>query len=127
MEESRSEWIRPQLSAFVAFPVGVEDQTSLVDPSEKNHSGGRAPICPGCGNRHRFGHSLTCCPRTVEPPGYLGHRIGIDGRLVHGLSLLARGSWVSLAGTWSPATPAYLLLWEMIRVPNNLRRSEGIS
>jgi hypothetical protein len=34
MEEGSGKWIRPQLLALVAFPVGVEDETSMIDPSE---------------------------------------------------------------------------------------------
>jgi hypothetical protein len=89
MKEGSGEWIRPQLPALVAFPVGVEDETSVVDASEQHHSGGRAPIGRGCGNCHRLGHGLASCPRSLEPPGQLGHRIGIDGRFVHGHSLVA--------------------------------------
>lgn len=90
MEEGSGEWIRPQLPALVAFPVGVEDETPMVDASEQHHSGGRTPIGRGCGNCHRLGHGLASCLRNHEPPGQLGHRIGIDGRFVHGHSLLAR-------------------------------------
>ena len=91
MEEGSGKWIRPQLSALVAFPVGVEDETSVVDASEQHHSGGRATIGRSCGNGHRLGHGLASFPRNLEPPGQLGHWIGIDRRLVHGPSLLARG------------------------------------
>lgn len=88
MKEGSREWIRLQIPALVAFPVGVEDETSVVDASEQHHSGGRAPIGRGCGNCHRLGHGLASCPRSLEPPGQLGHRIGIDGRFVHGHSLV---------------------------------------
>jgi hypothetical protein len=92
MEEGSGNWIRPQLPALVAFPVGVEDETSVIDASEQHHSGGRAPTGRGCGNCHRLGHGLASCPRHLEPPGQLGHRIGIDGRFVHDHSLLARAA-----------------------------------
>ncbi len=90
MEEGSGNRIRPQLSTLLAFPVGVEDETSVIDASEQHHSGGWAPSGGGGGNCHRLGHGLTGCPRNLEPPGCLGHRIGIDGRFVHGHSLLAR-------------------------------------
>ena len=89
MEEGGCEWICPQLPALVAFPVGVEDETSMIDASEQHHSGGRAPIGRGCGNCHRLGHGLASCPYSLEPPGQLGHRVVIYGRFVHGHSLLA--------------------------------------
>ncbi len=95
MEEGSGEWIRPQLPALVAFLVGVEDETSAVEASEQHHSRGRAPLGRGCGNCHRLGHGLASCSRNLEPPGKLGHRIGIDGRFVHGHSLLA-WEWGSL-------------------------------
>ena len=108
MEEGSGKWIRPQLPALVAFPVGVEDETSVVDASEQHHSRGRAPIGRGCGHCHRLGHGLASCPRNFEPPGQLGHRIGIDGRFVHGPSLLARDTRVartSARGTSIRPTP----------------------
>ena len=37
MEKGSGEWIRPQLPALVAFPVGIEDETSVVDASEQHH------------------------------------------------------------------------------------------
>lgn len=69
MEEGRCDWIRTQLSTLFAFPVGVKDETSVVDPSEKNHPGGGAPVGGRRGNCHRFRHGLACCPRKFEPPG----------------------------------------------------------
>ena len=96
MEKGSGERIRPQLPTLVAFPVGVEDETTMVDAPEQHHSRGRAPIGRGCGNCHRLGHGFASCPRNLEPPGQLCHRIGIDGRFVHGHSLLARGYLDSL-------------------------------
>jgi hypothetical protein len=90
MEEGSGNWIRPQFPALVAFAIGVEDESSVIDAAEQHHSGGRAPVGRGCGNCHRLGHGLASCPRNLEPPGQLGHRIGIDGCFVHGHSLLAR-------------------------------------
>ncbi len=90
MEQGGGNWIRPQVPTLVAFPVGIEDETSVIEASEQHHSGGRAPIDRGCGNCHRLGHGLASCPRVLEPPGQLGHWIGIDGCFVHGHSLLAR-------------------------------------
>ena len=90
MEESSSNWVRPQVPTLFAFPVGVEDETSVIDASEQHHSRGWTPIGRGCGNCHRLRHGLASCPRNLEPPGQLSHRIGIDGRFVHGHSLLAR-------------------------------------
>ena len=92
MEQGRGKWIRPQLPALVAFVVGIEDESSVIDASEQHHSGGRAPIGRGCGNCHRLGHGLAGRSGNLEPPGKLGHRIGIDGCFVHGHSLLARAS-----------------------------------
>jgi hypothetical protein len=69
MKECRGEWIRSQLSTLVAFPIGVKDETSVVDPPEKNHPGGGASIGVGRGKCHRFRHGLACSPRNVEPPG----------------------------------------------------------
>jgi hypothetical protein len=37
MEEGSGEWIRLQLLPLVAFPIGIEDETSVVDPSEQHH------------------------------------------------------------------------------------------
>jgi hypothetical protein len=37
MEERSGEWIRPQFSTLLAFPVGIEDETSVVDASEQHH------------------------------------------------------------------------------------------
>ena len=37
MEEGSGEWIRPQLPSLVALPVGIEDETSVVDASEQHH------------------------------------------------------------------------------------------
>ena len=37
MEKGSGEWIRAQLLALVAFPVGIEDETSVVDASEQHH------------------------------------------------------------------------------------------
>jgi len=37
MEEGSGEWICSQLPPLVAFPVGVEDETSVVDASEQDH------------------------------------------------------------------------------------------
>ncbi len=95
MEEGSGKWIRRQLPALVAFPVGEEDETSVIDASEQHHSGGRSPIARGCGHCHRLGHGLASCPRNFEPPGQLGHRIGIDGCFIHGTSLLARDTRVA--------------------------------
>ena len=61
----------------------------MIDASEQHHSGGGAPIGRGSGNSHRLGHGLAGCPRDLEPPGQLDHRIGIDGPFVHGHSLHA--------------------------------------
>ena len=100
MEEGSGKWVRAQFPALLAFPVGVEDETSVVDASEQHHSRGGAPIGRGCGHCHRLGHGLPSCPRNLEPAEQLGHRIGIDGRFVHGPSLLPRRQWVS-ARSWS--------------------------
>ena len=37
MEEGSGEWIRPQLAPLLAFPVGIKDETSVVDASEQHH------------------------------------------------------------------------------------------
>jgi hypothetical protein len=37
MKEGSGEWIRPQLPSLVALPVGIEDETSVVDASEQHH------------------------------------------------------------------------------------------
>ncbi len=38
VEEGSGKWIRPQLLALLAFPVGVEDETAVIDPAEQHHS-----------------------------------------------------------------------------------------
>ena len=90
MEKGGGTGIGPQLLALFALSVGVEDETSVIDPSEQHHSGGRAPLFRRRGHRHRLRHGLASRPRHLEPPGQLCHRIGVDGRFVHGNSLLAR-------------------------------------
>jgi hypothetical protein len=69
----------------------------IIDASEQHHSRGRASLSRRRGHCHRLWHGLAGCPRYLEPPGQLSHRIRIDGCFVHDNSLLARWwrRWVS--------------------------------
>ncbi len=50
MEEAAANEFALSSRPLVAFPVGAEDETSVVDASEQHHSPGWAPIGRGRGN-----------------------------------------------------------------------------
>ena len=105
MEENGGKRIRLQFLTLLAFLVGVEDETSVIDSSEKDHSRGRPPLGGGCGYCHCLGHGFTRSSRVLEPQGQLSHRVWIDGCFLHGPSLLARGHVTDRARTDPPEPP----------------------
>jgi hypothetical protein len=121
MKEGSGEWIRPQLPALVAFPVGVEDETSVVDASEQHHSGGRAPIGRGCGNCHRLGHGLASCPLrrpTITAAIFSAVRPKAL-RLRRAMSTCLGESSANLGGSvhgdlWVPRMPSGPLIWTFV-------------